>query len=149
MVFDPAQPAGSLARLFARDPARLLAFVQAIWPQAVGPDVGRRTRVEGLAGQTLRVRVPDATWRRTLHRMQPQVLARLRQLLGDAAPRRLGFSEGGLEASEPTPAPALPETLPALPDALSAAAARIGDVEIRALFERSAARALAARSRRG
>ncbi len=148
MAFDPAQPSGSVARQFVGDPARLLALVQAVWPVAVGESVARRTRVEGLAGQTLRVRVPDAAWRRTLHRMQPQVLARLRDLLGAAAPRRLGFSEGGLPALEPTPPPPPAEPVPLLPAQVEAAAARIADAEIRALFEGSAAGALAARARR-
>lgn len=149
MALDPAQPAGSLARLFARDGAHLLALVQAVWPEAVGPDVARRTRVEGLAGHTLRVRVPDAAWRRQLHRMQPQVLARLRHLLGDAAPRRLGFSEGGLPEPDPTPPPPATEPPPPLPEAVRVAAEGIEDPEIRALFERSAARALVAHPRRG
>lgn len=148
MPFDPAQPSGSLARQFVRDPVHLLTLVQAVWPVAVGDSVAQRTRVEGLSGQTLRVRVPDAAWRRTLHRMQPQVLARLRDLLGEAAPRRLGFSEGGLVVAEPPPPPPAPAPLPPLPGAVEEAAARITDPEIRALFEASAARALAARSRR-
>ncbi len=148
MPFDPAQPSGALARQFVRDPVHLLTLVQAVWPVAVGDSVARRTRVEGLSGQTLRVRVPDAAWRRTLHRMQPQVLARLRDLLGEAAPRRLGFSEGGLVVTEPTPPPPPAGPPPPLPGVVEQAAARIADAEIRALFEASAARALAARSRR-
>ncbi len=148
MALDPARPAGTLVRQFTRDPARLLALVQAVWPVAVGSALAGRTRVEGLAGQTLRVRVPDAAWRRTLHRMQPQVLARLRDLLGEAAPRRLGFSEGGLPEPEPTPPPAAAPAPAPLPGIVVEAAARIPDAEIRTLFERSAARALGARARR-
>ena len=54
-----------------------------------------------MEGGTLRVRVPDASWRKVLHRMQPQILGRLRELAGDLAPRRMGFVEGGIDDHEP------------------------------------------------
>ena len=38
--------------------------------------------------------MPDARWRKVLHRMQREILARLRRVAGDLAPRRLGFVEG-------------------------------------------------------
>jgi hypothetical protein len=82
-----------VARLFGTSPARALALVQASWPLAVGPELARRTEVIGMEGGTLRVRVPDAAWRKVLHRMQPQILARLRELAGELAPRRMGFLE--------------------------------------------------------
>jgi hypothetical protein len=70
--------------------------MQASWPLAVGPELARRTEVLGLEGGTLRVRVPDARWRKVLHRIQPQILGRLRELAGDLAPRRMGFVDGGV-----------------------------------------------------
>jgi predicted nucleic acid-binding Zn ribbon protein len=84
------------ARLFGASPARTLALLEAAWPLAVGPELARRTEVLGIEGGTLRVRVPDARWRKVLHRMQPQILGRLREMAGDLAPRRMGFVEGGL-----------------------------------------------------
>jgi len=84
------------ARLFGASPARTLALLEAAWPLAVGPELARRTEVLGIEGGTLRVRVPDAGWRKVLHRMQPQILAHLREIAGDLAPRRMGFVEGGL-----------------------------------------------------
>ena len=84
------------ARLFGASPARTLALLEAAWPLAVGPELAWRTEVLGIEGGTLRVRVPDARWRKVLHRMQPQILAHLREIAGDLAPRRMGFVEGGM-----------------------------------------------------
>ena len=84
------------ARLFGASPARTLALMQASWPLAVGPELARRTEVLGLEGGTLRVRVPDASWRKVLHRVQPQILGRLRELAGELAPKRMGFVDGGM-----------------------------------------------------
>src|SRR6185436_9490739 len=82
------------ARLFGASPARTLALLEAAWPLAVGPELARRTEVLGIEGGTLRIRVPDAGWRKVLHRMQPQILAHLREIAGDLAPRRMGFVDG-------------------------------------------------------
>jgi Dna[CI] antecedent DciA-like protein len=84
------------ARLFGASPARTLALLEAAWPLAVGPELARRTEVLGIEGGTLRIRVPDAGWRKVLHRMQPQILAHLREIAGELAPRRMGFVDGGL-----------------------------------------------------
>ena len=84
------------ARLFGASPARTLALLEAAWPLAVGPELAWRTEVLGIEGGTLRVRVPDARWRKVLHRMQPQILGHLREIAGDLAPKRMGFVEGGL-----------------------------------------------------
>jgi len=148
------------ARLFGASPARALALVQAAWPLAVGPELARRTEVIGLEGATLRVRVPDASWRKVLHRMQPQILGRLREIAGELAPRRMGLLEGGrLEAgSEPgverraaavdgggfqgeTRTPNWRGVSP--PPEIQAGAAAIDDPDIRARFIEAAARYLA------
>jgi hypothetical protein len=91
------------ARLFGASPARTLALIEAAWPLAVGPELARRTEVLGIEGGTLRVRVPDAGWRKVLHRMQPQILGLLREIAGDLAPRRMGFVDGGFQGGSPTP----------------------------------------------
>ena len=134
----------SLARrLFGAVPARTLAVVSAAWPRAVGPDLARRTEVVALEAATLRIRVPDARWRKELHRMAPTILARLREIVGDLAPRRLGFMEGPVAlppAAEPArveplaPAPAPPEVV--------ASAAVLTDPELRERFLEVAARYL-------
>ena len=134
----------SLARrLFGTAPFRTLALVRAAWPRAVGPDLARRTEVVALEAATLRVRVPDARWRKELHRMQPDILARLREIVGDLAPRRLGFMEGPVapapfreagRAGSPTP--------PAAPPEVVAGASVLDDVDLRRRFLEVAARYL-------
>jgi hypothetical protein len=140
------------ARLFTRGSPPALALLKAAWPAAVGPELARRTEVLALEHDTLRVRIPDARWRKVLHRMQPEILAHLRRVAGDLVPRRLGFNEGQPCGPEPGPEapdrmrspelPPSPEPAAALPEGVAAAARRIDDAEIRALFERSAARYL-------
>ena len=133
------------ARLFGGSPSRTLALLQEAWPLAVGPELARRTEVVGVEKGTLRVRVPDAGWRKVLHRMQPQILSRLREIAGELSPARLGFLEGGLAPAPPAAASApSPVPVPA-PTALEAEAARIADAEVRARFVTTASRYLARR----
>jgi hypothetical protein len=150
MGFERASAPGLAARLFGRDGARAVAVLRAAWPRAVGPDLARRTEILALEGVTLRVRVPDARWRGVLHRMQPEILARLGELAGSLAPRRLGFVEGGIAALPARPAD---EGVPAdaaavCPPAVASEAAAIADPELRERFLDSAARYLARARRR-
>ena len=135
--------AGLARRLFGTVPFRTLALVRAAWPRAVGPDLARRTEVVALEAATLRVRVPDARWRKELHRMQPQILARLREIVGDLAPRRLGFMEGPI-APAPSREAALtvPSTTPTAPPEVVAGASVLDDAELRRRFLEVAARYL-------
>jgi hypothetical protein len=145
---ERAVPAGLAGRLFGRHPEARLALLRAAWANAVGPDLARRTEVLALEGQMLRIRVPDARWRKVLHRMQSELLPRLRQFSGDGAPRRLGFTEGGIvetaavTALSPRTAGA-PEAAP--PEAVRAAADQIADPELRLRFLETASRYLASR----
>jgi hypothetical protein len=134
----------SLARrLFGAVPARTLALLKAAWPRAVGPDLARRTEVVTLEGATLRIRVPDARWRKELHRMQGDILARMRDIAGDLAPRRLGFMEGPVAAPAAfRPAPPEPLEPPSPPAAVVAGAAVLSDPELRQRFLEAAARYL-------
>ena len=126
--------------VFGGGGARTIALLKAAWPHAVGPALARRTEPIALEGTTLRVRVPDQGWMRVLHRMQPQILARLGAIAGGLAPRRLGFVEGPVDrpTSPPGPAPAA-TTGAELPASVTAQAAAIDDPEIRDGFLRSAA----------
>ena len=91
------------ARLFGASPARTLALLEAAWPLAVGPELAWRTEVLGIEGGTLRVRVPDARWRKVLHRMQPQILGPPARDRRRPRARRMGFVEGGMpNGAEPT-----------------------------------------------
>jgi hypothetical protein len=150
------------ARLFGASPERTLALLRAVWPLAVGPELARRAEPVGVDRGTLRVRVPDAAWRRTVHRMQPQILARLRELAGELAPYRMGFLEsraadgrpdasesgverdavavdaGGFQGGSPLPPGSQWRSPPEIEDV----AAAIPDPEIRARFAATAARYL-------
>jgi hypothetical protein len=122
------------ARLFGSSPERLLALMRAAWPAAVGPELARRTEVVALDSGVLQVRVPDATWRKGLLRMRGDILRRLRGIAGRAAPRSLGFVEGRVAVTAPTPAAAAAPAGLALPASVAAAAEAIGDPELRRLF---------------
>ena len=134
----------SLARrLFGSVPARTLALVRAAWPRAVGPDLARRTEVVALEAATLRIRVPDARWRKELHRIQPDILARLREIVGDLAPRRLGFMEGPVAAADKWERRRSEPRTPSEPSAeVVAGAAVLDDPELRRRFLEVAARYL-------
>ena len=113
MALRPAQSVSLAGQLFGQDKARTTALVRAAWTRAVGPELSRRTEVVALEGTTLRVRVPDARWRKVLHRMQPELLMRLRTLAGELAPRRLGFVEGPVAGESVRIPPPIAEALPA------------------------------------
>jgi hypothetical protein len=152
MGFDSATK-GLASQIFRPEPARL-ALLRSAWPLAVGPELARRTEVLALEGRTLRVRVPDGGWRRVLHRMQPQIVTRLRAIAGELGPTRLGFSEGQVAArTEANVAPAKAASPAPAGPALAAAAHGIADPELRAAFlsaaERYLARGRAAAARGG
>ena len=130
------------ARLFGGSPERVGALLRAAWPLAVGAELGRRTEVLGVEKGTLRIRVPDARWRLVLHRMQPDILRRLKEIAGSLAPWRIGFVEGGIADPAAPPAPPVEAKAPPPPLALSESAARIPDEEMRRLFLATAARYL-------
>ena len=145
MAFDRAGN-GLAARLFEAEPARL-ALIKSAWPFAVGPELARRTEVLALEGRTLRVRVPDGGWRKALHRMQPQIVARLRTIAGPLGPSRLGFSEGQVAVpAENRPAASAEGGPPApLDPEVTSAAERIADAELRREFLAAATRYLSRR----
>jgi Dna[CI] antecedent, DciA len=133
--------------LFGARGERTLVLLQAAWPGAVGEELARRTELVALDAGTLRVRVPDAGWRKVLHRMRGDILARLYDVAGEFAPRRLGFMEAPLGSSstqassgalqEPTQAPRA--TTAVASPSLRLAAEVIPDPDLRARFLESAA----------
>jgi hypothetical protein len=132
------------AQLFGASPQRALLLLRAAWPAAVGPELARRTQVLGVGGRTLRVRVPDASWRKVLHRMSRDILARLYQSVGSLAPRALGLQEGHVTEEPPLRREDEPPTTAEgeATAGIRAAAAVISDLELRERFTRSAARYL-------
>lgn len=159
MALTRAGASDIAARLFGGAPERVRALMRAAWPLAVGPELSRRTEVLGIERGTLRIRVPDARWRTVLHKMQPDILRRLREIAGSLAPWRIGFVEGGMKDADPLPRssrggtrtrpphggppPDVPGEPADLPAEVAGRAAEIEDEEIRERFLATAARSLA------
>jgi hypothetical protein len=137
---------GLVRRLFPPGSRQSLELMRAAWPLAVGKDLARRTVVLAVEGRTLRVRVPDARWRKVLHRMRGDIVQKLRAVAGDAAPDRLGLQEeapGTVRGAAPDEAPAAAQGAPAPPPrALAEAARAIDDEDLRRAFLETAARYL-------
>ena len=142
MALKPAASQDVASRLFAPGSRAAAALVVAAWSRAVGADLGGRTEVVGLEDGTLRIRVPDARWRGVLHRMRHDILARLRETAGPAAPVRLGFVEGPVAPPKTRANLVLPAARPA-PASVAAAAEAIEDEALRERFLESAGRYLA------
>jgi hypothetical protein len=142
-------PAPDLAaQLFRSSPERTLLLMRAAWPVAVGPELARRTEVVSLDSGVLRVRVPDATWQRGLARMRGDIMRRLREIAGAAAPRSLGFVVGPVPASQAPEARTqeaasrVPAAARPAPAELLAAARSIPDPQLRERFVAAATRYL-------
>jgi hypothetical protein len=131
------------ARLFGSTPERALTLMRSAWPAAVGSELARRTEVVSFDAGQLRVRVPDAAWQKILWRMRGDILARLREVAGRAAPRSLGFVQGPVTAPPPSPAAPSRRRPSAPPPSLVEAAAVIEDEALRAAFLAAAGRYLA------
>ena len=133
-------------RLFPPGSRQSLELMRAAWPLAVGKDLARRTEVLAVEGRTLRIRVPDARWRKVLHRMRGDILQRLRGVAGDGAPVRLGLQEDPagflLSSAAPDERPAAPVPPAPPPLAVCEAAAAIADEDLRRVFLETAARYL-------
>jgi predicted nucleic acid-binding Zn ribbon protein len=86
----PASNAIRVAREQAA-PQTPLAAIQAIWPEAVGPELAARAEPVAERDGEVTVECADAVWAQELDLMQLQLLERLRERLGEAAPRSLRF----------------------------------------------------------
>ena len=78
----------------ARDiaaPKTGLASVQAAWSQAVGAQIAEVASPISERAGTLTVECSNAMWAQELDLMQAQLLERLREALGEGAPRALKF----------------------------------------------------------
>jgi hypothetical protein len=132
------------ARLFGGKPEHTLALLRAVWPQAVGDELARRTEPVAFDRGVLRVKVEDLRWQRTLVRMRGQILGRLRRVAGTAAPSGLGFVTGAIPGPAEAPAPPeAPSPVPPAPASVAEAAQAIPDPELRERFLEAASRYLA------
>lgn len=122
--------------------------LETAWPSAVGPENARvawpaRFGRDG----TLHVNARDATWAFQLGMLAEEILANLRDVLGDAAPKALRFAPGPLPEA---PAGAAPRRIESSAEELrrgAEIAAGVEDPELRELVARTAAASLA-RARR-
>jgi len=87
------RPAASALRaaLRAAAPKTRLAAAQEVWAEAVGERVAAASRPVSEASGELVVACSDPVWAEELDLMQEQLLARLSERLGEAAPRSLRF----------------------------------------------------------
>ena len=68
--------------------------VAGCWEAAVGPEIARQCRPIALRDGTLEVWVTSSVWCQQLQMQRPQLLERLREVLGDDAPSDLRFRVG-------------------------------------------------------
>jgi len=70
------------------------------WPEVVGETIARRTEVVSLKFHTAVVKVSGAMWIQELNLMRAQILARIKERLGDDIVRELRFVQGRLSRKE-------------------------------------------------
>jgi len=85
---------GVLRDLGLGESARALRVAEG-WEQAVGADVARHCRPGTLRDGVLEAIVDSSTWCQQLQLRRPQLLAALREALGEDAPRDLWLRVGG------------------------------------------------------
>jgi predicted nucleic acid-binding Zn ribbon protein len=74
--------------------ARTAMRIQERWPAIVGEAAAAHSTPEGLRGTTLEVRVDASVWGQQLQLRSAEIVAALRELLGEAAPAELRFRLG-------------------------------------------------------
>ena len=109
-------------------------MLRLVWPLIVGSKLAGSTQFHGIRQNTLRVAVPDQTWKRTLRSMEKLILDAVHRYCGEEVGRAIEF----VESPRPVPpsqkkSPA-PRPLP--PSDLSLDA--IADPELRRVFDLSA-----------
>jgi predicted nucleic acid-binding Zn ribbon protein len=74
--------------------ARVAMRIQERWPALVGEAAAAHSTPEGMRGTTLEVRVDASVWGQQLQLRSAEIVAALRELLGEAAPTELRFRLG-------------------------------------------------------
>jgi hypothetical protein len=138
---------GELARFGA--PGGMPELLDA-WPVAVGEPVAAHAWPARIARDgTLHVSTSSAAWAFELSQLAPTMLDRLREILGETAPRALRFRVGPLpEPAQPSAAERPNERAPVTPEALQAAAeltAGLSGGELRDRVAKAAALSLSRR----
>ncbi len=130
-------------------PVAGIAEIVAAWPEAVGEAIARNAWPARLARDgTLHVATDSAAWAFELAQLEAQLLERLRDAAGDAAPRRIRFAVGRLPEPEPTTGSVARRATAPSPDEEAEArrlAGPIRDDDVRSAVAEAFARALAGR----
>jgi len=82
---------GLRAALDLAAPRTRLAATQAVWAEAVGERIAAAAEPVSENGDTVLVTCLDHVWAQELNLMQEQLLAGLRERLGERAPKSLRF----------------------------------------------------------
>ena len=126
--------------------AGVLAEVTRAWPEAVGPGIARAAWPQRVARDgTLHVTTESAVWAFELGRMEAELLAKLRGLVGEATPPALRFAPGPLPAPgrEATEAPTRVEATPEEAATAASLTAEIEDPDLREAVRKAVAASLA------
>ncbi|HUY26938.1 MAG TPA: DUF721 domain-containing protein [Candidatus Binataceae bacterium] len=108
-----------------------LSRLMRAWPEIAGETIARRTEVVALRFHTAVIKVSGAMWIQELSLMKTQILARVRETIGDDIVRDIRFIAGRLSRRnlpKPRPVPRAVRHVIELPP--------IRDPELRRAFER-------------
>lgn len=76
--------------------AQAVAVIRA-WDQAVGPRFQEHCRPDGVRNGVIHARVRDSSWMQALQLEKPAIFVRLRDLLGDSAPKDMRLRIGPVD----------------------------------------------------
>jgi hypothetical protein len=132
-------------------PAAGMTEIVAAWPELVGEQIALNAWPARLSrDRTLHVATSSSAWAFELAQLEPRMLGRLRETLGEAAPARLRFAPGKLPepSAEQIGTPLAVPVEPSAADRERAAelAAQIEDENLRKVVAEAAAKSLARRS---
>jgi hypothetical protein len=125
-----------------------MADLVAAWPRAVGPSLAANAWPARIARDgTLHVATSSSVWAFELGQLESEILPRLREVLGESAPRRLKFAPGPLPEASPAEserhAPPVPEPTAEQEREARSWAAAIESEELRKTVEKAARASLA------
>jgi predicted nucleic acid-binding Zn ribbon protein len=109
-------------------------MLRLVWPMIVGSKLGGSAQFHGIRRNTLRVGVPDQTWKNTLRSMENMILERVHRFCGEDVGRAIEFVES------PRPVPPSQKKSPAarpLPP-VDLPLDAIADPQLRQMFDLSA-----------
>ena len=129
-------------------PAEGMSEIVRAWPDAVGDQIARNAWPARLSrGRALHVAASSSAWAFELAQLEPRLLERLRDALGETAPAALRFAPGKLPERSPDEAESHPrrgrEPTGEERDLAAALAAGIEDEDLRKVVAKAALASLA------